>query len=104
MAGIGGGLAGGGIGLGWYMGKEIKRWEYVLNFQQTFRSRELKAIEEKEIFIGMSEPALIASWGRPDDINRSAWKGGSSEQYVYRRGDYKSQYVYIEKNQITGWN
>ena len=61
-------------------------------------------IEGNKIFIGMSEPALIASWGFPNDVNQSAWEGGASDQYVYRRGSYKSQYVYIENDIVTGWN
>ncbi|KKK69765.1 hypothetical protein LCGC14_2930760 [marine sediment metagenome] len=104
LGGIGGGLVGGGVGIGLHMGNEVKRWEHALKFGHSFTDRELRAIEEKKIFIGMSEPALIASWGLPGDINKSAWKGGSSEQYVYRRGEYKGQYVYIEDNLITGFN
>lgn len=100
-ASVGVGLIGGGFGLGMFIGDEVKRWETALKYENTYTSAELKAIEERKIFIGMSEYALIASWGHPDKINRSAWEGGSSNQYVYRNS---GKYVYVENNKITGWN
>lgn len=54
-----------------------------------------KAIMTFSIFIGMSESALIESWGQPEEINYSSY----GEQWVYTNG-----YVYLRNGKVTGWN
>jgi len=60
-----------------------------------------EAIRNKQVMIGMTKDDVIASWGRPDDINRSISASGTSEQWVYERGDYDSQYVYFDNGVVS---
>lgn len=50
-----------------------------------------KAIEEREVFIGMTEDMVLLSWGAPKDKNRSIGSWGMHEQWVY-----SSSYLYFE--------
>lgn len=56
-------------------------------------------ILKQQITLGMSEEALIESWGKPRDINESVGVWGVHKQYVY-----PSAYVYIENGIISSWN
>ena len=82
----------------------VDRVEYVKTHAE-LTLREERAILEGKIFIGMSEAALIASWGRPNDINSSVGSWGVHKQYVY--GTYSSysspRYVYVENGFVTSW-
>jgi len=53
--------------------------------------------------IGMTREQVIYSWGRPDEIHRSVGSWGVHEQWVYRRGDFKAQFLYFENGKLTGW-
>ena len=61
-----------------------------------------------KIHIGMSELALVCSWGYPNiwgSVNKSVGSWGVHKQYVYRSCRYcKGQYVYIENGKITSWS
>ena len=61
-----------------------------------FTSHELAAIKKAEIFRGMSEDALYASWGYPDKTND--W-GSSGKQHIFGN----SQYVYVKGKAISDW-
>lgn len=50
---------------------------------------------------GMTSAQLIASWGRPEDINRTVGSWGVHEQWVY--GEYGGPYVYLEDGIVTSW-
>lgn len=52
------------------------------------------------VMIGMSECTLVASYGYPDDINRSVGAWGHKEQYVYKA---LGTYVYITNGKVTSW-
>lgn len=77
--------------------------------RQPFSDREWQAVDVGQIFIGMSEAALICSWGLPNafsggDINRTVTAGGESRQYVFRGSPYASaDYVYIEDGRVTAY-
>ncbi len=66
---------------------------------------ELKLVQERKIKIGMSETALLASWGRPRKINRSVGSYGVHKQYIY--GTYSRYssptYVYVENGKVRSW-
>ena len=51
------------------------------------------------IWIGMTEPMLLDSWGQPEDINTTVTRYGSRKQYVYGLG----QYVYVENGKVEAW-
>ncbi len=90
------------------LGTNICRNE--LMFEEA-RSRELltddeiQLIKEEKIRIGMSETALIASWGYPNKINRSVGSYGVDKQFVYGRySRYSSPtYVYVENGKVISW-
>jgi hypothetical protein len=51
------------------------------------------------IWIGMTEAMLLDSRGRPNDINTTVTRYGTSKQYVYGSG----QYVYVENGKVDAW-
>ena len=53
------------------------------------------------VAIGMRSTDVVASWGDPSKINRTITAGGTREQWVYSRGNYKNQYVYVENGVVT---
>jgi hypothetical protein len=55
-------------------------------------------INEKKIAVGMSEAALLCSWGRGRHVNRIVTLGHVSKQYVYR-----SALVYVDNGTVTGF-
>lgn len=61
-----------------------------------FTKNELELIAAKKVSIGMSEAALVRSWGRPNKINKS---GHGAAQWIYDH----SQYVYVENGVVTNW-
>jgi len=61
----------------------------------------VKCIKEKKVKIGMTKYQVMVSWGKPDDINRSVGSWGTHEQWIYKRGNFKSQYLYFENGKLT---
>jgi predicted lipoprotein with Yx(FWY)xxD motif len=60
------------------------------------------AIVKNQVFPGMTAEQARKAWGAPSKINRSS---SGSDQWVYYRGDYDSQYVYVnDQGCVTGWN
>jgi hypothetical protein len=54
------------------------------------------------VWIGMTADQLVASWGRPIDINRTTTSAGTDEQWVYgTRGFMADAYVYLENGRVT---
>lgn len=62
-----------------------------------------KCILNNEVKLGMIREQVLASWGKPDDINRSVGSWGIHEQWIYQRGDYSAQYLYFENGILTSW-
>ncbi len=56
-----------------------------------------------KIQLGMTDEMVLASWGVPDDINRSVYSWGIHEQWVYRRDDFHAYYLYFEDGVLTSW-
>lgn len=55
-----------------------------------------------EIAIGMTEEQVKASWGKPNDYNRTVTKYGSREQWIY--GVFPScTYIYFNDGVLTSW-
>jgi len=77
---------------------DIRRGKYCRAHPETsgaFR----QAILKGQIAIGMTTDMLIASWGFPEDINRTVMAGLVSEQWVYGKGVY----VYLDNGVVTSW-
>jgi hypothetical protein len=99
LAGAGGGLAGGGFGLLMNHQPKIAKYEYLVDHPELSNKLQYQ-IENSKISLGMTEEQLIASWGRPRDINTTTGSFGVHKQYVY--GDF-GPYVYVEDGKVTGW-
>ena len=81
-----------------FISEDSFNFEYKLE-HSGFTDNEKEAIKNKQIFIGMSEDALLMSWGKPNRINSSNYGDGTQYQYCYN-----NQYVYIKHGVITAWN
>lgn len=73
---------------------EAKRKKLV----EKYGERTADAIMKQEIFRGMSESALVESWGKPREINSSVGSWGTHKQYVYW-----DDYVYVENGIVESW-
>ncbi len=61
-----------------------------------------KLINEGRVRIGMTKEMCRAAWGIPDDINRmTSIYGGVQEQWVYKIGEFKSNYLYFDNGKLT---
>lgn len=58
--------------------------------------RAINAVLEGKIYIGMTAAMVRASWGEPEDINRTTYPFGVHEQWVY-----SGNYVYLEDGKVT---
>jgi len=58
-----------------------------------------RAILNGLVMIGMTKEMLRASWGYPEDVNRTVLSGLVTEQWVYSMGVY----VYLENGVVTAW-
>ena len=63
----------------------------------------IDAIINEKVKRGMTKEQAIYSWGRPDDINSSTGSWGTHDQWVYRRGELSTQYLYFENGILTSW-
>lgn len=79
--------------------REKEKAKKIANLKKKFTDYEVEAIMSNQIYIGMSEEALIESWGKPDHINEDVGAWGVHKQYVYW-GDY----VYIENGKISSYS
>lgn len=75
----------------WYLTNPYKPYP---NWSQ----RAWKAIEKKEIYIGMTKEMVLMSWDKPEKINRDVGSWGVDEQWVY--GDV---YLYFRNGKLTSF-
>ena len=62
---------------------------------------EAKAEAAKVVRIGMTSAEVRANWGEPSGVNTTTTSYGTSEQWIYRRGSYRTQYVYLSNDVVT---
>ncbi len=55
-------------------------------------------IRDGKITFGMTREMVIASWGQPDDVNRTVTQLRTHEQWVYN-----DEYVYFDDGVVTSW-
>ena len=79
---------------------KVRRLEHLKDNSENYNTQEINSIINGTIFIGMSESALIACWGKPRDVNKTVGEWGTHKQYVY--GDF-GPYVYVENGYVTSW-
>jgi hypothetical protein len=78
-------------------GLESSRLGYAIENEQRMTGREIEAVRDERIFIGMSETGLRSSWGSPMRINTFLNSTSRREQFVYGTG---GPYVYLENGRI----
>jgi len=67
--------------------------------------RDVSAIREQSVYVGMSRAAAFCAWGQPDHINKSTGSYGRSEQWVYGAASRYSpsrQYLYLDNDRVSG--
>lgn len=67
-------------------------------------SRIRSARESRQVVVGMTAQDVRYAWGSPTQINPSFVGGVSHEQWVYRRDNGQSQYIYFAGGKVTAWN
>lgn len=70
--------------------------------QREFNRRVTNAIAAGEVFVGMTADDVRRSWGEPEKINRSVSGSSVREQWIFDRGNYRTQYVYVTNGEVTG--
>lgn len=60
----------------------------------------LTAIRNNKVLIGMTKEQIVASWGNPEDINRTVGRWVTHEQWVYGEG---GPYLYIENGKLASF-
>ena len=69
------------------------------------RPQYVNDLSRHRIVMGMSSCELVASWGWPNEQNRSVGSWGNHTQWVY--GDFatsqKPRFVYTENDFVTSW-
>ena len=73
-----------------------KKVDHFAYDESQFSDWENKLIKAGKVDVGMSIEALQQSWGRPIDINRSAY---SPEQWVFRG----QRYAYVRDGKVVNW-
>lgn len=86
-----------------YLAERNRRIDYI-NSHPEIGARVAGLIRNGRVAIGMTDEQILASWGRPNDINRTANFRGVYEQWVYGY-DYESmRYLYLEHGVLTSWS
>lgn len=80
--------------------KLYQRMAYAMIYETQFSEEEIDAIFNQDVYFGMSEIALLASWGEPKTIICSSTRDGVRKQYIYDRGQ---KYIHVENGQVTSW-
>lgn len=74
-----------------------------------FDDREWDAVLKKQVYVGMSEAAMICSIGKPDIFGsvRDVDYGSGTERrykYFYDAGTTGERYIYVKNGYVTGWS
>lgn len=82
-------------------GARLEAQEKAQAAAQARGNRMQEAILRREVVRGMTAEEVRRSWGEPTKINASMGSYGRHEQWVYDRGGFRSQYVYLENGVVT---
>ena len=83
---------------------EVKNSETLIRAELTRRNLSIdkKLVIEKKIRIGTSVCNVYASWGRPQDVNRTVGSWGVHEQWVYGSTGTRN-YLYIQNGRVSSF-
>lgn len=88
------------------LNKVRERLERKLYAENGVNQRIINAIMERKIILGMTKKDVIASWGQPNDINKTVTTYGTDEQWVYGFISLYSdtlQFLYFDDGILTSW-
>ncbi len=78
--------------------------------KKTFSSKEIKMIANRDITIGMSQNAVIESWGKPTEKRVAGQSLRGNELWVYKKlvptsNGYKTEFrhIFFETGHVAGW-
>ena len=92
--------------------KSYFRWpteelKLALQERNEFTPDEWSYIDQRKIYIGMRELALVCAWGYPGlfgSVSESVSDAGVHKQWVYRPcPGCKALYVYTKAGEVTSW-
>lgn len=63
--------------------------------------KNIKAVSERKVAIGMTKVEVVYAWGSPKDINKTTTGYGTSEQWVFGNPIYSGNYVYFDNDIVT---
>ena len=90
-----------------YFLKPTAKLKLELRERNAFTPEEWSFIDQRKIYIGMREVALVCAWGYPGVfgwVTESVTEQGTHWQWVYRPCPVcKAQYVYVEEGKVTNW-
>lgn len=66
------------------------------DYVKKFGITNMNKIMQRKVSIGMTKEMCRASWGEPNDINKTTGNFGVHEQWVYKNG-----YLYFENGKLT---
>jgi len=84
-----------------------RRTKYIVAHSATLNANTIGAIRNGQLILGMTPAEVVASIGKPYDINRTTGSWGVHEQWVmcapnsFR--DRRYGYVYFENGKVTSW-
>jgi len=103
----------------WYGGSLVWAWQFAdavidsgtraerhrrfLVQEMNITPQEKIALENGQIFIGMSEDVMLMVVGKPVDVNSSTGTWGIHNQYVFEKPNKDRFYVYTENGKVTSW-
>ena len=77
--------------------REARKRERCQAARNRWEGRAAQLVCDGRVVIGMTGAQVEASWGRPEDINRTTRATGTEEQWVYGSG----RYVYFDNGIVT---
>ena len=96
-------------GIGWHgWNNENKGGKEVLKKEVLRRNSQWDAAVKQDVLagfvkLGMTKNQVLASWGKPQEINRTVFKEYQREQWVYQRGYQKGRYIYFVNDKVDSW-
>jgi len=84
-----------------------RRTKYIAAHSATLNANVIRAIRNGQLILGMTPAEVVASIGKPYDINKTTGSWGVHEQWVmcapnsFR--DRRYGYVYFENGKVTSW-
>lgn len=83
--------------------KNQRRQDYVTTHPELTQQTKQDILEGR-IRIGMTREQVKATWGYPDDINRTVGSWGEHEQWIYGYDIRFRRYLYFENGKLTSWS